>query len=274
MKKSAEWAEAGSGARVHQTAVVDKAAELGEGVEIGPYSVIGPFVRLGAGTRVASHAVVDGHTRLGDRCVVFPGACVGTQPQDKKFKGEKSYLVIGSENVIREHVTIHPGSLAESRTVIGDRNLLMVGVHVGHDCVIGNDVIISNSVGLAGHVCIEDQAVIGGMSGVHQFCRVGRLAMVGAMSKLSMDLAPYSIADGHPAHFFGVNSVGLKRAGFSSQDVLILKKALRTLFASQSNLSKAVREVEAEFKDHPEIRYLLDFVKTSERGVMRAVSKE
>lgn len=273
MKKNSEVSATALTTRIHPTAIVDPAAQLGSGVEIGPYSVVGPFVKLGAGSKIASHAVIDGHTTLGERCVIFPGACVGMQPQDKKFKGEKSYLVIGSENVIREHVTIHPGSLADSKTVIGDRNLLMVGAHVGHDCVIGNDVIVSNNVGLAGHVQIEDQAVIGGMSGVHQFCRVGKLAMVGAMSKLSMDLSPFSIADGHPAHFYGVNSVGLKRAGYASKDVLVIKKALKMLFASQSNLTKAAREVEAEFKDHADIRYLLEFVKASERGVMRAVSK-
>lgn len=255
---------------IHPTAVIDPKAKIASGVEIGPYSVIGPNVTLGKGTRIHAHVIIDGYTTLGERCEIFVGACLGMVPQDKKFKAETvSYLKIGDDNVIRENVTMHVASIAGAATVVGSRNYLMVGAHIGHDCVLGDDITIANDCALGGHVRIEDKAVIGGLTGIHQFARIGKLSMVGGKSKVVVDVPPFSVCDGHPARFYGLNSIGLKRAGYSSKASLEIKKALKILFASGLNLSGAADRVRSEFAGNADVDYLLAFIDASKRGVAR-----
>ena len=259
--------------KIHRTAVVSPQAQIGEDVVIGSYCVVGADVTLGAGTVLGSHVVLEGRTTLGRRCEVFHGACLGGKPQDKKFKNREASVVIGDENVIREYVTVHVSTVPGKATTIGHRNFFMVGAHVGHDCRIGNDVVIANNCALGGHVVVEDHAVLGGLSGVHQFCRVGKLAMVGGMSKVVMDVAPYSVCDGHPAKFCGVNSVGLKRAGYTSTQTSEIKRALKTLLASGGKLSSAIQELKGRTQGNPDLEALLLFCEQSERGVCRGVMK-
>ncbi|HTL71164.1 MAG TPA: acyl-ACP--UDP-N-acetylglucosamine O-acyltransferase [Candidatus Eisenbacteria bacterium] len=254
---------------VHETAVVSAGARLGDGVEIGPYAIVGPEARIGRGTRLSAHVVVEGRTTIGERCVVYPGACLGTPPQDKKWKPCDSRVEIGDDNVIRECVTVHLGSKPGSVTRLGNGNFLMVGSHVGHDSVLGNNVTMANSVALGGFVQVDDGAVIGGLAGVHQFCRIGKLAMVGGLSKVVADVPPYSVCDGNPARFYGVNAVGLKRSGFSSKDLAEVKKALTLLFASGLNLQNALKRVGEECSRSPELETILSFVRGSKRGIVR-----
>lgn len=255
--------------KIHPTAVVDRKAELGPGVEIGPYAVVGPFVKMGARTRVGSHAVVEGRTTIGERCTLFPGACIGTCAQDKNAEDREAFVEIGNDNVIREYVTVHAASLEGAKTLIGDRNFLMAYAHVAHDCRLGSGIVMANCATLGGHVVVEDQVVLGGLSGVHQFVRIGRLAIVGGLSKVVQDVPPFSICDGNPGRLRGPNIVGLKRAGISSQDRLKIAQALKTLLASGTALTSAVQKVRAGSGDHPAIRHLLAFIESSKRGVVR-----
>ena len=255
--------------RIHPTAVVSKEAELGHGVEIGPYSIVGPQVRIGSQTRIASHVVLEGQTHLGERCRLFPGACIGFPAQTRASEIVRSTVIIGNDNLFREYVTVNAGMKDGSKTIIGDRNTFMINSHVAHDCVRGSDIVIANAVALAGHVCVEDAAVIGGLAGVHQFVRIGKLAMVGGLSKVVMDVAPFSIHDGQPAKFCGINAVGLRRGGFSSARMLPIKSALKTLFGSRINFERAIPKVQKEFKNNPDVYYLLEFIKNSKRGVAR-----
>jgi UDP-N-acetylglucosamine acyltransferase len=254
---------------IHPTALVAGTAQLGLGVEIGPYCVVGPHVVIGAGTRLLGHVVVDGHTRLGERGTVFPGACLGLPPQSKKHLPQSSLLVVGHENVIREHVTINAGLTDGAPTVVGDRNFLMVGAHIGHDCVVGSDTTLANQVALGGHVVVEDQAVIGGLTGVHQFSRIGKFAMVGGLSKVVMDVLPFSLCDGHPARPYGVNSIGLRRNGYTSKEIMVLKKALKKIFFSK-DLVLTSAEVKKESGGDPHVEHLLRFIETSKRGIARS----
>ncbi len=259
--------------RIHPTAIVAEEAVIADHVQIGPYSIIGPHVKIDTGTWINNHVVIEGHTSIGERCQIFSGACLGTDPQDKKYQKTRCYLDIGSDNIIREYVTIHPGSTEDARTVIGDRNLLMIGCHIAHDCHLGNEIAIANNTGLSGHVKVEDQAVISGIVGIHQFVRVGKLSMIGGVSKVVKDVPPFSICDGHPAVFCGLNSVGLKRAGISSKDALQIKKALKILFASGLIFSNAVKKIKSEFPSHRDIQHLLAFAEESERGLPRGFGK-
>jgi UDP-N-acetylglucosamine acyltransferase len=261
-------------AEVHPTAVVAEEARIGAGVEIGPYSVIGPDVAVGEGTRIASHVVLEGHTRIGRNCRIGKGACIGTPPQDRKHKGERSYVHIGDDNEIREFVTVNCGSTAEAVTRIGDRNYLMIGVHVGHDCQVGSDVTIANGTGLAGFSVVEDRAVIGGIVGVHQHCRIGKGAMVGALTKVVLDVPPFSVCDGNPAKLYGLNSIGLKRAGYSLEDMALLKRALKMLFRGGLSKNEAVAAVLKEGGSNADVLHLVEFVRASKRGVLRAVAEE
>ncbi len=256
--------------RVHPTAIVDKKASLGAGVEIGPYSVIGPGVKIGSGTRIDSHATLEGLTEIGRNCVIFPGACLGFDPQDKKFKNEASYLIVGDENIIREHVTMHRGSMSGSKTVVGSRNYFMVNSHVGHDSAVGNDVTLANGAVLGGHAVVQDGAVLGGYSAVHQHNRVGRLAMLGAVGKATSDVPPFSVCDGVRMKVCGVNTVGLKRAGFSSARVLAIRKIIQTLYMSDLSASTAVEKIKAEFGRNDDLKEILDFAAGSKRGMARA----
>ncbi len=256
---------------IHATAIVDPQAQLDEGVEIGPYSVIGANVRIGRGTKVGAHCVFEGFTTIGEECQFFTGAVIGSIPQDLKYQGEKSELIIGDRNRIREYVTINPGTKGGvGKTVIGSDCLLMAYAHVAHDCQVGSRVVIANSAALAGHIEVEDGAVVGGLVGIHQFVRVGTLAIIGGCSRVNQDVPPYSTCVGYPAAVFGLNSEGLRRAGVSTETKDALHKAFRLLFNSGLSMSHAIERVAQEVPPGPEVQHLLDFIRQSKRGVCRA----
>ncbi len=258
-------------AKVHSTAIVDPAAKLGEGVEIGPYCVVGPEVELGEGVRLLSHVVVEGRTRLGARVRVYPFASVGHAPQDLKYKGEKSRLEIGADSVIREHATLNPGTEGGGMlTRVGERCLLMVGCHVAHDCRIGNSVIMANNATLGGHVVIEDFAFLGGMCAVHQFVRIGRHAMVGGMSGVENDVIPYGSVMGDRARLGGLNLVGLKRRGFSREDIHALRTAYRLLFAQEGTMAERIDDVARLFSSNRPVQDIIDFIRAeSQRSIIQ-----
>ncbi len=257
------------GTEIHKTAVVDPAARIGEGVTIGPYSVIGPRVTLGDEVRVGSHVVVEGRTIVGRGSQIHTGAVVGSPPQDKKHNpADEVYLVIGENNVIREYVTMNPGTLeGGGKTVVGDNNLFMAYAHVAHDCVIGNSCVMANSGTLAGHVTLEDNATVGGLSAVHQFVRIGRLSIIGGCSKVVQDVPPFSMCDGHPARVYHLNTIGLKRMQVASQTMWVLKEAFKLLFRSGLSKSHALARIEETLPMTPELEHLIFFAKTSKRGL-------
>jgi UDP-N-acetylglucosamine acyltransferase len=203
---------------IHPTAVVDPRAELGAGVVVGPYTVIGPDVVIGAGSTLGPHVVIDGHVRMGKGNRIFPGACIGLEPQDLKYNGAPTEVVIGDDNAIRECVTINRATAEGEQTRIGSGNLLMAYSHLGHNCQLGDRIVVANNVAIAGHVLIGDRAVIGGVLGIHQFVHIGTLAMVGGMSRIDRDIPPFAIVEGHPGRLRGLNRVGLKRSGLDRQD--------------------------------------------------------
>ncbi len=254
---------------IHLSALIDPQAQLGPEVNVGPYTLIGPHVKIGAGTSIGSHSLIEGHTEIGSNCQISSHVSLGVPPQVRK-QPSRSYLKIGDNNIIREYVTMHPGMHEDSTTLVGSRNFIMIGVHVAHDCILGSDLTLTNGVGMAGHVQLEDFVTVGGLAGIHQFVRVGKYAMVGALSKVASDVPPFVTCDGHPAVFYGINSIGLKRAGFSPNDRVAIRKSLKMMLASGKKLSTAVHEVEHEFPSNPHIRMILDFVKGSKRGIIRA----
>jgi UDP-N-acetylglucosamine acyltransferase len=256
---------------VHPTAIVDPGAELGPDVDIGPWTLIGPRVRLGDRTRVHAHAVIDGDTWLGTDCEVFPFAVVGTMPQDKKLKGGEApgRLRIGSHNRIREHATIHGGTVhGTGVTTIGDHNMLLVGCHIGHDATVGSHVVFTNGAMAAGHTVIGDRAILGAMVGVHQFARVGTLAMIGAGAMLSHDAPPFALVQGDRARLIGVNLVGLQRNGHGAQAAAVVKRVYRLLFWRPGNLVEKMESIRSTALGRDEhCRVILDFVASSRRGV-------
>jgi len=255
---------------IHPTAIVDPEAVIAEGVEVGPYAVIGPHVRVGPRSKIGAHCVLEGYTTIGADCQIFTGAVIGSIPQDLKYTGEKSELIIGDRNRIREYVTINPGTKGGGgKTVIGSDCLLMAYAHVAHDCLIGNHIIIANSAALAGHILVEDGAVIGGLVGIHQFVRVGRLSIIGGCSRVVQDAPPYATCVGYPAQVFGLNNEGLRRAGVSADAKDRLHKAFRLLFHAGLSMSHAVEKVAQEVDHCPEVEHLLTFIRESKRGVCR-----
>ncbi|MEE9152845.1 MAG: acyl-ACP--UDP-N-acetylglucosamine O-acyltransferase [candidate division NC10 bacterium] len=260
----------GESVRFHPTAIVAPSAKVGDGVSIGPYSVIGENVCIGEGTSVGAHVVVDGWTEIGRRCRIFSHAVLGTEPQDLKFQGEKSYLVIGDHTVIREFATINRGTArGGGKTVIGSRVLIMASTHVAHDCILEDGAIMATGAGLGGHVIIEEHAVVGGLVGVHQFCRIGRYSLVGGCSAVRQDIIPFGKASGDGPQLYGLNAVGLRRHNFPEETVRSLRKAYRLLFQSGLNTSQAVARIQEEILDCLEVQHLVQFIKTSERGVAR-----
>ncbi len=256
--------------RIHPTAVVDPGAKLAEDVEVGAHAVVGPDVELAPGVVVKAHALVVGRTTVAERTRIFPFAVVGEEPQDKTFSGETTELVIGRDNVIREHTAIHVGTRkGGGSTRIGDDNLIMNGVHVGHDSQIGSHVIIASQCALGGHVKVEDFAVIGGLSGIHQFARIGESAMVAAMGGVTKDAPPFSLIAGERARVVGVNTVGLKRRGFDDALRSKIKRAFHLLYGSKLRLAPAIARVREELPGVPEVERLLHFLESSERGVSR-----
>lgn len=257
-------------AAVHPSAVVDPRARLAVDVEVGPFALVGPDVELGPGAVVGAHAVVVGRSTIGARTRIYPFAAVGGDPQDRSFAGEPTRLEIGSDNVIREHVTIHLGTpKGGGCTRLGDDNLIMNGVHVAHDCQIGSHTILASFTGLAGHVVIEDYSVLGAYTGVHQFSRVGESVMSAANAKLSQDAPPFSMVAGDRARLVGMNTVGLKRRGFSPETREQIKRAFHLIFFSKLRLEPALARVREELGDVPEVARLVAFLEKSERGFCR-----
>jgi UDP-N-acetylglucosamine acyltransferase len=252
-------------------AVIQPGAELGEDVEIGPFSIVGPHVRVGRGAMIGAHAIVEGHTSLGAGCRVFSFASVGTIPQDLKYRGEETRLVVGDRTIIREYATLNVGTAGGGGlTQVGNDCLLMAYTHVAHDCLLGNRVILANGATLAGHVLIEDCAGIGGLTAVHQFVRIGQHAYVGGCSAVTMDVPPYVTASGNRAKLYGLNLVGLKRRGFGSEAVTALRKAYRSIFRSNETLSRCIAAVrQMPEYDRPEVRTFVEFIAASERGITR-----
>ena len=255
---------------IHPTAVIDHQAELHSTVTVGPYAVIQGNVVIGAGTEIGAHVYIDRHTRIGQNCRIFPFASIGTDPQDKKFKGEKTELVIGDENVIREYATINRGTPdGGGVTRIGNQNLLLAYIHIAHDCHLGNGITMVNVATLGGHVTLEDYSVIGGLSAVHQFVRVGSYAYVGGKTGVSQDIPPFVLASGERARLFGLNIVGLKRHNFSNEVIEALKKAYQTVIRSHLTIQDAMVKVEKEIPPLPEVKQFLDFIRHSQRGIPR-----
>ena len=258
----------------HPTAIISKKAKLGEGDSVGPFAVITDNVEIGAGSKIGAHCVIDGNTKIGSNCEIFTGAVVGSRPQDLKFKGEKVFLEVGNDNIIREYCTLNPGTGDGGRTSVGNGNLLMAYSHIAHDCRVGDECIIANGGTLAGHVTIEDKAVIGGLVAIHQFVHVGTLSIIGGCSKVVQDIPPYSTCDGHPARVYGLNLIGLRRQKFSKGSIENLDRAYKILFNSGLTPKHALENLEVEIKDSAEVNYLVDFVKRSERGISRSCRAE
>lgn len=255
---------------IHPSAVVMSGAELDGGVEVGPYAVIGPKVCIGKGTRVGPHAVIEGNTTIGRYNRIFQFASVGAMPQDRKYRGEESTLIIGDHNTIREFATLNPGTRGGGMvTRVGDHNLFMVYSHVAHDCQIGNHTVLANSANLAGHVVLEDYVIVGALVGIHQFVRVGESAILGAGAMVSLDVPPYCTATGDRAHLFGLNLVGLKRRSFSAHQIAELKKAYRTIFLSSLPLAEALEQARSGSSSSPEVSHLIAFMENSQRGACR-----
>ncbi len=247
---------------IHPTAIVEPGAQLGAGVQIGPFCHVGPHVVLGDESRLVSHVVLAGHTTIGPRARIFPFASIGNPPQDLKYAGEPTQLIIGSDCTIREGVTMNPGTVqGTSRTVVGDRCVFLANSHVAHDCVVGNNVVMSNNVMLAGHCKIGDFVILGGGAGVHQFVRIGAHAFIGGLSGVENDIIPYGMALGNRAHLAGLNIIGLRRRGFTRDQIHDLRRAYRLLFANEGTLKERVEDVAEEFAKHPIVHEILDFIR-------------
>ncbi|TVP42231.1 MAG: acyl-ACP--UDP-N-acetylglucosamine O-acyltransferase [Gemmatimonadales bacterium] len=254
-------------AEIHATAIVDPDAELGSGVTVGPHAIIGPRVRVGTGTEIGAGVLVERNTVIGEKCRIHKGAVLGTDPQDLKFQGEESWLRIGDRTQIREYATLNRGTSESGETVVGDDCLLMAYVHVAHDCRLGNRIIISNATQMAGHVTIDDWAIISGLVAVHQFVRIGRHAFIGGLSRVAQDVAPFCRVSGNPPKIYGLNTVGLERRGFPAESRAALKKAYRMLFHSELNLSQALVRVREELEMKGEVGEFIEFIESSDRGV-------
>ena len=254
---------------IHKTAVIHPSAKFSPGVSIGPYSIVEGDVTLGDNVRVGSHCVITGQTTIGKNCSIFTGAVLGSPPQIKNLKSNGNvYLSIGENNIIREYVTMNPGTIeGGGKTLIGDNNLFMAYVHIAHDCLIGNNCVMANAATLAGHVTLEDSAIVGGLTGVHQFVRMGRLCMVGGMSRVAQDVPPFALCSGESQKIYGINKVGLRRANVAAETIEKLRQAFKILFNSGLSRTHAIEKVEKEFLPCPEVEHLIFFIKTSKRGV-------
>lgn len=255
--------------QIHPTAVIDPSAVIHKNVVIGPSAVIGPNCEIGEGSIIGANAVIAKNVRMGRNNHIYPGAVIGEDPQDLKFVGEYSTVVLGDGNMIREFVTIHRATGENCETRIGSYTMLQAYVHIAHNCNVGDHIVISGYSGLAGHVTVEDNAVIGGMSGVHQFVKIGKGAMVGGMSKIVQDVCPFVIADGNPSRVVGLNSVGLARREVPAEVRSDLKKAYRLIFRSGLKLVDAIAEMEQELHASPEVEHLLRFLRNCDRGLCR-----
>ena len=256
-------------AEIHDTAIVHSGASIGRGVSIGPYSIIGEDVKIGDGCSIGSCVRIEGKTTFGKNNRVFHGAAIGSIPQDLKYRGADSFVTIGDDNVFREFVTINVATDEGESTVIGDKNLLMAYVHVAHNCIIGDNVILANSVNLAGHVIVQDYAIIGGVVPVHQFVTIGSHSFIGGGSRVPKDILPYVKVAGNPPRVGGINSVGLKRRGFTTEQIVQIKRAYRYIYRSGLNVTQALEKIERELSDTPEIKTLIEFIHNSRRGITK-----
>jgi UDP-N-acetylglucosamine acyltransferase len=254
---------------IHSSAVIHPKAQIGSGCDIGPYCIIGEYVTLGENCKLHSHVVVDGHTNLGKENEIFPFASLGKKTQDLKYKGGVTRLEIGERNVFREGVTIHSATGDGDATQIGSDNLFLTYVHIAHDCVLGNHIIMSGYAGLAGHVVVEDHAILGGYTAVHQFCRVGRLAMTGGCSRIPQDVPPFMIVEGNPAETRTINKVGLERNDVSNEAQTALRRAYKIIFREELSVPNALLKIEEELPPLPEVRHLVQFIRASERGITK-----
>lgn len=256
---------------IHPTAILNPKAEIDGGVVIGPFCIIGEGVRIKKGTKLISSVVIEGDTEIGENCIIYPFTSIGLPPQDLKYKGEKTGVKIGNDNIIREYITVHRASIGgDGITTIGDKNFLMAYAHIAHDCKIGSHIILANAATLAGHVVVEDYAIISGITAIHQFTRIGAYAMVGGFSGVGQDVPPYTIASGARAKLFGLNTIGLKRHGFSDAKINHLKKAYKILFREKRTLKDAIKKIQEDLSYTDEIKHLIDFIQQKNaRGICR-----
>jgi len=255
---------------IHPTAIIHPGAEVGSGVSIGPYTLIGDKVIIRDDVEIAGHVVIEGPSEIGGGTRIYPFASIGLAPQDLKYGGEETRLIVGERNVIREFVTFNRGTVGGgSLTSVGDDNLFMTQTHVAHDCIVGSHNIFANGASLAGHVTLYDHTTLGAYVGVHQFCRVGSYAFVGAYSKVVKDALPYARTDGAEAKCYGANTIGLRRKGFTNEAIRDIQRAFRLLLASKLNTSQALEKIRAELAGSPEVDYLVGFIESSERGVTK-----
>ena len=255
--------------QIHSTAVIHPRAQIGADCRIGPYCVIGEHVVLGERCQLHSHVVIDGHTTLGCENQIFPFASIGLQSQDLKWKGGVTRLQIGDRNTFRESVTIHSATSDGDATIVGSDNHILAYSHIAHDCRLGNHIIMSNVGTLAGHVTVGDYAIVGGLAAIHQFCRIGTMSMIGGCSKIVQDVPPYMIVDGNPGETRTVNKIGIERNGVSEEAQDALRRAFKILFREGLTISNAVVKIEADLPPLPEVKHLLDFARTSERGLSK-----
>ncbi|MEY2551650.1 MAG: UDP-N-acetylglucosamine acyltransferase [Verrucomicrobiota bacterium] len=258
-----------SGAQIHPTAIVDPQAEIGPGTIIGPYCIVGAAVVLGADCWLQHHVTLAGPMTAGARNKFYAYCSIGQQTQDLKYEGEPTYLEIGDENTFREFVTVNRSTTAEGKTRIGHHGNFLAYSHIGHDCVVGDAVVFSNNGTLAGHVWVGDHAVMGGLTAVHQFCRLGRFAITGGCSKIVQDVPPFMIADGNPAKVRGINIIGLERNGFTAESIRTIKEAFRLIYRSKFNTRQAVEAIQQELAASDEITQIVEFIQASERGIIR-----
>jgi UDP-N-acetylglucosamine acyltransferase len=254
---------------IHPTAIVHPKAQIGSGCELGPYCVIGENVILGEKCKLHSHVVIDGHTKLGKENEIFPFASIGLKTQDLKWKGGVTRTEIGDGNTFREYVTVHSATGDSEVTRVGSHNTILAYCHVAHNCLLGNHIIMSNVATLAGHVTVEDHAVIGGLAAVHQFCRIGKMAMIGGCSKVVQDVPPFMMADGNPAETRTINKTGMERNGISEEAQTALRQAYKTLFREGLTVANALVKVESELPPLPEVKHLIQFVRSTERGISK-----
>lgn len=255
--------------QIHSTALVEEGARIAEGCHIGPYCIIGPNVTLGQGSTLHSHIVIDGHTELGEANTIYPFASIGLQSQDLKHSGGTTHTRIGNHNTFREYVTVHSATNDGDATVIGSHNNLLAYTHVAHDCQLGDHIVMSNVATLAGHVTVEDRAIIGGVAAVHQFCRIGTMSIIGGCSKVVQDIPPYMLADGNPTITRALNKEGLKRNDVSEESQAALKQAHRILFRENLTFTKGIDKTRADVLASEEIKHLLTFIESSQRGIAR-----
>ena len=250
---------------IHQTAIIDRKAKISSSVKIGPYSIIGPHVEIDDNVVIQSHVNITGHTKIGKKNKIYPLSSIGSDPQDLKYKSEKTCLIIGDNNIIREHVTINTGTIQGGATTkIGNNNLFMIGVHIAHDCIIGNDIVMANNSAIAGHSEIEDFAIIGAKCGIQQFTRIGKMAMIGGMTGVSRDVIPYGLSTGNRNFLNGINIIGLRRSNVNNKEIIDLTEAYKEIFKTGS-LNENINNLSLKYKDNPLVKDILKFINNDKK---------